>query len=349
MTLSELADRFYCGHAQPAYVDPLLGFGTWLTGTPHPRTDPDLISAYAEDAALLKRYVPWLKPWTPKEVGGKYPNDLYEAQVGRDSDSIVRVRIPAFGPMLSTAAVEKDWRFLLVAFVSLASSTFFSRFDEPELGAALEKETVVLEVYWPGHVVMGYVRPAFWPTVLKAVLWAGQEHRPAQAGVACERCAIRGTCKAYEQLLDLPGEEDITGLRKSDAAKKLMLALMLARSAEKAATDRRRTLSRKLAALAVQGRIEVGNLFTIPVVDGTLEKYPYLAVRRALEAKGLWQEEFGAIALKPFKAALASLPKDVQTRLAELKIVETKEPVIKEMVDGVAASIQAPLLRGIAL
>jgi hypothetical protein len=344
--LSEVIDRFHCARAEPATVDPLLGFGTYLTDQPHPRLDQELLPSYAEDRAGLRRYVPWLQV---RAAAGQtflgVENDLYCPQAGQDQDKIFRVRFPATGPLMSTAAVERDWRLLLLGFASLLS---YSKFEPQALCDFLDDKTVVLEVYWPGHQVMGFVRPAIWKQLPRLLAWALLD-RPMTAGLACERCAVRGTCRAYENLLELPAEEATTGMRKAEAAQKLLLAMMLARVSEKAVIERRRVLGRKLAALAVGGQIDVNGLFIIPVVDGTLERYPYGATRLALEQAGLWRDDYGAIALRPLKAALSSFPAPVAQRLAELKIVETKEPVIKEIVDGLSQSVQAPLLRGISI
>jgi hypothetical protein len=181
-----------------------------------------------------------------------------------------------------------------------------------------------------------------------AVTWAIMD-RPETPGPACDRCNIRGTCPAYEKMMELPGEEDIQGLRKAEAAQKLLLALMVARAAERAQTERRRTLTQRLAALTEDNKIDVHGLFTIPVDSGDLERYPYGPTRVALEEAGLWRDEYGAIALRAFKAPIPAMPAEIRGRLDRLKLTETKEPDVRATVSGFDHSIRVPLLRGVRL
>lgn len=347
MNLSEVIDRFHCSGVQAQTLDPLLAFGVYLTGKPHPRTDVEKLLDLGDErrqfmAGPGRLNVPDVGTGSITVDGQEIVNDLYVAKVHRDQDKVVRVRIPACGPLLSTWAAERDWRLLMIALFSV-----LGRAVAPSV-KALAEENVVLEICWSERVVMASVRPAFWQMVANAITFALRD-RPVTAGQVCDRCQVRGSCQAYERLLELPAEETLTGLSKGDAAQKLLLALTLARASEKAVVERRRSLARKLAALTTDGRIDVHGLFTIPVEAGNLERYPYGPTRAALESHGAWRDDYGAIALRPFKAAIPTMKTALQQRLASLKIVDTKEPDIKEIVDGVANSVQAPNLRGVRL
>lgn len=347
--LSQVIDRFHCSKVQASVVDPLLGFGCYLAGAPHPSQDPGLLVDYAEDQAGFLKFAGADKVPGPAQgplmfKAHQMENDLFMPKVVQDQDKVFRVRLPGFGPVMSTASVERDWRLLVLTMIAVLNDDNFP-------GGAVQglmDQTVIMEVYWADRLVMGHVRPSFWPTVYNAISWALMD-RPTSAGPACDRCEIRGACLSYEKLLDLPAEEQTKGLSRSNAAQKLLTAYIMARASERAQTERRRTLGHKLAALSRDSRIEVGALFTIPVETGVLERYPYAQTKVFLGRQGLWRDDYGAISLRAFKAAIPGFPLAVKNRLDELKIVETKDPDIKEIVDGVAQSVQAPLLRGISL
>lgn len=328
--LSKLVNFYYCPQGREEVPADWALFGKFFNEAYTPSDVKTLKEWMSHRESMLK--VLGLSPRRSEKVvkvfGVSFVNDLFLGATDTDEDGIQRVGFPGLGVQVTTASLSEDWRYLILAVASGVQT------DKP----------AILEVYYPGAVVRGFVDEKTWEAVdeLCSSAFQSQVFTP---GPLCPRCVKRDTCtpfKTHEYRHDLPGPEVKD---KKQRAHRLWLLAVGLRAKIKGDEALWKTVSSSLKACIEEGRININDYFYLDAKGGERTSYPFEAVHDLLKANGLWRSQYGRVNVTELHKDLPTFPQKVKDGLARLKVTDTVEPSLREVVSNGSHSIRSSVFR----